>query len=89
MPSWSCFRVSAIVGRRGWSWAILNSLSNDHPVRDEGFSAVARAQADGIRQPREIELAQLKQLASLTGNFYGAPAQKRESNQRRLIANRL
>ena len=34
-------------------------------------------------------LAQLYQLAPSNGNFSGAQPQKRESNQRRLIANRV
>jgi hypothetical protein len=34
-------------------------------------------------------LAQLNQLGRSNRNFWGAPPQKRESNQRRLIANRL
>jgi hypothetical protein len=35
------------------------------------------------------ELAQLEQLGRSIGYFCGAQAQKRESNQRRPIANRL
>jgi hypothetical protein len=36
-----------------------------------------------------IGLAQLYQLAPSNGNFRGSQAQKRESNQRRPIADRL
>jgi hypothetical protein len=36
-----------------------------------------------------LALAELKQLASLTGKFRGARPQKRESNQRRPAAKRL
>ena len=36
-----------------------------------------------------LGLAQLYQLAPSNSDFYGAPARKRESNQRRPIANRL
>ena len=51
--------------------------------------AVATGLAPYIPALKDRVLPQLKQLASLTGNFCGARAQKRESNQRRLIANRL
>jgi hypothetical protein len=38
---------------------------------------------------QSTELAQLKQLASLTGNLGGEPAPKRESRQWQPIAKRL
>lgn len=56
---------------------------------DTYVRTVLHAWVLGFVTAMDHELTQLKQLGRLIGYFRGAQAQKRESNQRRLIADQL